>query len=94
MRYKLTSSEHDHEAFSNSRDSEDAVKFSQWLSEHNPFPKIDVIMSIDLQLWEDVKPEGSQYKVVDGGHLLSYLVRQQEATFGTTIADRYVPILE
>ncbi|GBL90512.1 hypothetical protein AVEN_179435-1 [Araneus ventricosus] len=30
------------------RDNEDAAKLSQWLSEHNPFPKIDVIMSIDL----------------------------------------------
>ncbi|GBL77433.1 hypothetical protein AVEN_124532-1, partial [Araneus ventricosus] len=29
------------------RDNKDAAKLSQWLSEHNPFPKIDVIMSID-----------------------------------------------
>ncbi|GBM50064.1 hypothetical protein AVEN_65954-1, partial [Araneus ventricosus] len=29
------------------RDNEDAAKLSQWLSEHNPFPKIDVTMSID-----------------------------------------------
>ncbi|GBO10653.1 hypothetical protein AVEN_251823-1 [Araneus ventricosus] len=29
------------------RDNADAEKLSQWLSEHNPFPKIDEIMSID-----------------------------------------------
>ncbi|GBM48270.1 hypothetical protein AVEN_108699-1, partial [Araneus ventricosus] len=29
------------------RDNEEAAKLSQWLSEHNPFPKIDVIISID-----------------------------------------------
>ncbi|GBN67551.1 hypothetical protein AVEN_267491-1 [Araneus ventricosus] len=183
------------------RDNEDAAKLSQWLSEHNPFPKIDVIMSIDLgivggnevnchlseeigrdmiskmmgekfenvkfkrkgkavtlasinslvkicnisivvdphilfhrlciakqsdndlkvffkfelspfpillftgesmrkgtksslytsfsPITEDVKPEGSQYVVVDGGHLLHKIVWRQQAMFGA-IADRYV----
>ncbi|GBM04729.1 hypothetical protein AVEN_141700-1 [Araneus ventricosus] len=72
------------------RDNEDAAKLSQWLSEHNPFPKIDVIMSIVLGIvGEDVKPEGSQYVVVDGGHLLHKIVWRQQATFGA-IADRYV----
>ncbi|GBN74495.1 hypothetical protein AVEN_221197-1, partial [Araneus ventricosus] len=188
------------------RDNEDAAKLSQWLSEHNPFPKIDVIMSIDLgivggnevnchlseeigrdmiskmtgkkfenvkfkrkgkvvtlasinsfvkiyivnisivvdphilfyrlciakqsdndlksffkfelspfpillftgesmrketksslytlfsPITEDVKPEGSQYVVVDGGHLLHKIVWRQQATFGA-IADRYVQYL-
>ncbi|GBL77784.1 hypothetical protein AVEN_234610-1 [Araneus ventricosus] len=46
---KLTSSEHvDTRPFRIARDNEDAAKLSQWLCEHNPFPKIDVIMSIDL----------------------------------------------
>ncbi|GBN14170.1 hypothetical protein AVEN_66961-1 [Araneus ventricosus] len=45
---KLTSSEHvDTRPSRIARDNEDATKLSQWLSEHNPFPKIDVIMSID-----------------------------------------------
>ncbi|GBM60633.1 hypothetical protein AVEN_271421-1 [Araneus ventricosus] len=45
---KLTSSEHvDTRPSRIARDNEDAAKLSQWLSEHNPFPKIDVIMSID-----------------------------------------------
>ncbi|GBM89036.1 hypothetical protein AVEN_69173-1 [Araneus ventricosus] len=75
------------------RDNEDAVKLSQWLSEHNPFPKIDVIMSIDLGIvGEDVKPEGSQYVVVDGGHLRHKIVWRQQVTFGA-IADRYVQYL-
>ncbi|GBO44725.1 hypothetical protein AVEN_121728-1 [Araneus ventricosus] len=186
------------------RDNEDAAKLSQWLSEHNPFLKIDVIMSIDSgivggnevnchlseeiggdmiskmmggkfenvkfkrkrkvvtlasinssvkicnisivvdlhilfhrlcivkqsdddlktffkfelspfpnllftgesmrkgtksslytsfsPITEDVKPEGSQYVVVDGGHLLQKIVWRQQATFGA-IADRYVQYL-
>ncbi|GBL77786.1 hypothetical protein AVEN_234611-1 [Araneus ventricosus] len=41
---------------------------------------------------EDVKPEGSQYVVVDGGHLLHKTVWRQQATFGA-IADRYVQYL-
>ncbi|GBN35583.1 hypothetical protein AVEN_260679-1 [Araneus ventricosus] len=41
---------------------------------------------------EDVKPEGSQYVVVDGCHLLHKIVRRQQATFGA-IADRYVQYL-
>ncbi|GBO44881.1 hypothetical protein AVEN_146851-1 [Araneus ventricosus] len=41
---------------------------------------------------EDVKPEGSQYVVVDGGHLLHEIVWRQQATFGA-IADRYVQYL-
>ncbi|GBN80438.1 hypothetical protein AVEN_196685-1 [Araneus ventricosus] len=41
---------------------------------------------------EDVKPEGSQYVVVDGGHLLHKIVWRQQATFGA-IADRYVQYL-
>ncbi|GBM50045.1 hypothetical protein AVEN_90783-1, partial [Araneus ventricosus] len=45
---KLTSSEHvDTRPSRIARYNEDAAKLSQWLSEHNPFPKIDVIMSID-----------------------------------------------
>ncbi|GBN96488.1 hypothetical protein AVEN_38683-1, partial [Araneus ventricosus] len=45
---KLTSSEHvDTRPSRIARDNEDATKLSQWLSEHNPFSKIDVIMSID-----------------------------------------------
>ncbi|GBM10237.1 hypothetical protein AVEN_164249-1 [Araneus ventricosus] len=46
---KLTSSEHvDTRPSRIVRDNKDATKLSQWLSEHNnPFPKIDVIMSID-----------------------------------------------
>ncbi|GBN69071.1 hypothetical protein AVEN_70799-1 [Araneus ventricosus] len=69
------------------------AKLSQWLSEHNQFPKIDVIMSIDSGIvGEDVKPEGSQYVVVDGGHLLHKIVWRQQATFGA-IADRYVQYL-
>ncbi|GBN82936.1 hypothetical protein AVEN_157653-1, partial [Araneus ventricosus] len=40
----------------------------------------------------DVKPEGSQYVVVDGGHLLHKIVWRQQATFGA-IADRYVQYL-
>ncbi|GBM96440.1 hypothetical protein AVEN_133804-1 [Araneus ventricosus] len=65
----------------------------QWLSEHNPFPKIDVIMSIDLGIvGEHVKPEGSQYVVVDSGHLLHKIVWRQQAKFGA-IADRYVQYL-
>ncbi|GBL97632.1 hypothetical protein AVEN_193485-1, partial [Araneus ventricosus] len=187
------------------RDNEEAAKLSQWLSEHNPFPKIDVIMSIDSgivggnevschlseeigrdmiskmmgkkfenvkfkrkgkvvtlasinssvkicnisivvdphilfhrlciakqsdddlkaffkfelspflillftgesmrkgtksslytsfsSITEDVKPEGSQYVVVDGGHLLHKIVWRQQATFGA-IADRYVQYLK
>ncbi|GBM87418.1 hypothetical protein AVEN_209250-1 [Araneus ventricosus] len=75
------------------RDNEDAEKFSQWLSEHNPFPKIDVIMSIDSGIvGGHVKPEGSQYVVVDGGHLLHKIVWRQQATF-LAIADRYVQYL-
>ncbi|GBN44866.1 hypothetical protein AVEN_61967-1 [Araneus ventricosus] len=42
---------------------------------------------------EDVKPEGSQYVVVDGGHLLHKFVWRQQATFGA-IADRYVQYLK
>ncbi|GBO03906.1 hypothetical protein AVEN_91570-1 [Araneus ventricosus] len=41
---------------------------------------------------EDVKPEGSQYVAVDGGHLLHKIVWRQQATFGA-IADRYVQYL-
>ncbi|GBN93925.1 hypothetical protein AVEN_97861-1 [Araneus ventricosus] len=41
---------------------------------------------------EDVKPEGSQYVVVDGGHLLHKIVWRQQTTFGA-IADRYVQYL-
>ncbi|GBM36989.1 hypothetical protein AVEN_153933-1 [Araneus ventricosus] len=41
---------------------------------------------------EDVKPEGSHYVVVDGGHLLHKIVWRQQATFGA-IADRYVQYL-
>ncbi|GBO09407.1 hypothetical protein AVEN_87148-1 [Araneus ventricosus] len=41
---------------------------------------------------EDVKPEGSQYVLVDGGHLLHKIVWRQQATFGA-IADRYVQYL-
>ncbi|GBL88779.1 hypothetical protein AVEN_158909-1 [Araneus ventricosus] len=41
---------------------------------------------------EDVKPEGSQYVMVDGGHLLHKIVWRQQATFGA-IADRYVQYL-
>ncbi|GBN49705.1 hypothetical protein AVEN_221547-1, partial [Araneus ventricosus] len=41
---------------------------------------------------EDVKPEGSQYVVVDGGHLLHKIVWRQQPIFGT-IADRYVQYL-
>ncbi|GBN02923.1 hypothetical protein AVEN_106794-1 [Araneus ventricosus] len=202
---KLTSSEHvDTRPSRIARDNEDAAKLSQWLSEHNPFPKNDVIMSIDLgivggnvvnchlseeigrdmiskMMWkkfenvklkrkgkvvtlasinssvqicnirivvdphilfhrlciakqsdndlkaffkfelspfpillftgesmrkgtksslytsfspitEDVKPEGSQYVVVDGDHLLHKIVWRQQATFGA-IADRYVQYL-
>ncbi|GBN52730.1 hypothetical protein AVEN_244457-1 [Araneus ventricosus] len=202
---KLTSSEHvDTRPSRIARDNEDAVKLSQWLSEHNPFPKIDVIMSIDLgivggnevnchlseeigrdmiskmmgeklenvkfkqkgkvvtlasinsfvkicnisivvnphilfhrlciakqsdndlkaffkfelspfpillftgesmskgtksslytsfsPITEDVKPEGSQYVVVDGGHLLHKIVWRQQPIFGT-IAYRYVQYL-
>ncbi|GBO13685.1 hypothetical protein AVEN_124845-1 [Araneus ventricosus] len=202
---KLTSSEHaDTRPSRIARDNEDAAKLSQWLSEHNQFPKIDVIMSIDLgivggnevnchlsedigrdtsskMMWkkfenvkfkrkgkvvtlasinrsvkicnisivvdshiifhrlciakqsdndlkaffefelspfpillftgesmrkgtksslytsfspitEDVKPEGSQYVVVDDGHLLHKIVWRQQATFGA-IADRYVQYL-
>ncbi|GBN79692.1 hypothetical protein AVEN_151632-1 [Araneus ventricosus] len=45
---KLTSSEHvDTRPSRLARDNEDAAKLSLWLSEHNPFPEIDVIMSID-----------------------------------------------
>ncbi|GBM51777.1 hypothetical protein AVEN_245522-1, partial [Araneus ventricosus] len=202
---KLTSSEHvDTRPSRIARDNEDVAKLSQWLSEHNPFPKIDVIMSIasvivggnevnchlseeigrdmiskmmgkkfenvkfkrkgkvvtlasinssvkicnisivvdphilfhrlciakqsddDLKAFfkyellpfpillftgesmrkgtksslytsfspitEDVKLEGSQNGVVDGGHLLHKIVWRQQATFGT-IADRYVQYL-
>ncbi|GBM95649.1 hypothetical protein AVEN_78793-1 [Araneus ventricosus] len=202
---KLTSSEHvDTRPSRIARDNEDAAKLSQWLSEHNPFPKIDVIRSIDLgivggnevnchlskeigrdiiskmmgekfenvkfkrkgkvvtlasinsfvkicnisivvdphilfhrlciakqsdndlkaffkfelspfpillftgesmrkgtksslytsfsPITDDVKPEGSQYVVVDGGHLLHKIVWRQQATFGA-IADRYVQYL-
>ncbi|GBO01874.1 hypothetical protein AVEN_114672-1 [Araneus ventricosus] len=32
------------------RDNEDAAKLSQWISEHKPFPKIDVIMPIDSRI--------------------------------------------
>ncbi|GBN08804.1 hypothetical protein AVEN_56854-1 [Araneus ventricosus] len=42
---------------------------------------------------EDVKPEGSQYVVVDGGHLLHKIVWRQQATFGA-IAGRYVQYLK
>ncbi|GBN83332.1 hypothetical protein AVEN_107332-1 [Araneus ventricosus] len=202
---KLTSSEHvDTRPSRIARDNEDVAKLSQWLYEHNPFPKIDVIMSIasvivggnevnchlseeigrDMiskmmgkkfenvkfkrkgkvvtlasinssvkicnisivvdphilfhrlciakqsddylkaffkyelspfpillftgesmrkgtksslytsfsPITEDVKPEGSQYVVVDGGHLLHKIVWRQQATFGA-IADRYVQYL-
>ncbi|GBN48766.1 hypothetical protein AVEN_111290-1, partial [Araneus ventricosus] len=91
---KLTSSEHvDTRPSRIARDNEDAAKLSQWLSEHNPFPKIDVIMSIDSGIvGEAVKPEGSQYVVVDGGHLLRKIVWRQQATFGA-IGDRYVQYL-
>ncbi|GBM01570.1 hypothetical protein AVEN_239834-1, partial [Araneus ventricosus] len=202
---KLTSSEHvDTRPSRIAWDNEDVAKLSQWLSEHNPFPKIDVIVSIasvivggnevnchlseeigrdmiskmmgkkfenvkfkrkgkvvtlasinssvkicnisivvdphilfhrlciakqsddDLKAFfkcelspfpillftgesmrkgtksslytsfspitEDVKPEGSQYVVVDGGHLLHKIVWRQQATFGA-IADRYVQYL-
>ncbi|GBN22083.1 hypothetical protein AVEN_130034-1 [Araneus ventricosus] len=41
---------------------------------------------------EDVKPEGSQYVVVDGGHLLYKIVWRQQATFGA-IVDRYIQYL-
>ncbi|GBN70938.1 hypothetical protein AVEN_30862-1 [Araneus ventricosus] len=46
---KLTSSEQyvDTRPSRLARDDEDAAKLFQWLSGHNPFPKIDVIMSID-----------------------------------------------
>ncbi|GBN88558.1 hypothetical protein AVEN_199206-1 [Araneus ventricosus] len=45
---KLTSSEHvDTRPSRIDRDNEVAAKLSQCLSKHNPFPKIDVIMSID-----------------------------------------------
>ncbi|GBM81889.1 hypothetical protein AVEN_95827-1 [Araneus ventricosus] len=45
---KLTSSEHvDTRPSRIARDNEDAARLSEWLSEHNPFPKIGVIMSID-----------------------------------------------
>ncbi|GBN02381.1 hypothetical protein AVEN_258520-1, partial [Araneus ventricosus] len=75
------------------QDNEDAAKLSQWFSEHNPFPKIDVIMSRDSGiLGEDVKPEGSQYVVVDDGHLLHKIVWRQQTIFGA-IADRYVQYL-
>ncbi|GBM41909.1 hypothetical protein AVEN_13626-1 [Araneus ventricosus] len=186
------------------RDNEDAAKLFQWLSEHNPFPKIDVIMPIDSgivgsnevnchlseeigrymiskmmgknfenvkfkrkgkvvtlasinssvkignisivvdplilfhrlciakqsdgdlkaffkfelppfpislftgesmrkgtksslytsfsPITEDVKPEGSQYVVVDGGHLLHKIMWRQQDTFGAII-DRYVQYL-
>ncbi|GBN59866.1 hypothetical protein AVEN_204846-1, partial [Araneus ventricosus] len=40
----------------------------------------------------DVKPEGSQYVVVDGGHLLHKILWRQQTTFGA-IADRYVQYL-
>ncbi|GBL66802.1 hypothetical protein AVEN_251691-1, partial [Araneus ventricosus] len=91
---KLTSSEHvDTRPSRIALDNEDAAKLSQWLSEHNPFPKIDVIMSIDSGIvGEDVKPEGSQYVVVDGGHLLHKIVWRQQATFGAT-DERYVQYL-
>ncbi|GBL73591.1 hypothetical protein AVEN_230607-1 [Araneus ventricosus] len=203
---KLTSSEQyvDTRPSRLARDNEDAAKLFQWLSEHNPFPKIDVIMSIDSgivgsnevnchlseeigrdmiskmmgknfenvkfkqkgkvvtlasinspvkivnisivvdplilfhrlciakqsdgdlkaffkfelspfpvslftgesmrkgtksslytsfsPITEDVKPEGSQYVVVDGGHLLHKIMRRQQATFGA-IADYYVQYL-
>ncbi|GBM39641.1 hypothetical protein AVEN_247196-1, partial [Araneus ventricosus] len=111
---KLTSSEHvDTRPSRIARDNEDVAKLSQWLSEHNPFPKIDVIMSIASvivggesmrkgtksslyttfsPITQDVKPEGSQYVVVDGGHLLHKIVWRQQATFGA-IADRYVQYL-
>ncbi|GBM96978.1 hypothetical protein AVEN_184918-1 [Araneus ventricosus] len=91
---KLTSSEHvDTRPSRIARDNEDVAKLSQWLSEHNPFPKIDVIMSIYSGIvGEDVKPEGSQYVVVDGGHLLHKIVWRQQATFGA-IAERYVQYL-
>ncbi|GBM59171.1 hypothetical protein AVEN_74341-1, partial [Araneus ventricosus] len=50
-------------------------------------------MSIDSGIvGEDVKPEGSQYVVVDGGHLLHKIVWRQQTTFGA-IADRYVQYL-
>ncbi|GBM81914.1 hypothetical protein AVEN_60737-1 [Araneus ventricosus] len=91
---KLTSSEHvDTRPSRIARDNEDAARLSEWLSEHNPFPKIGVIMSIDSGIeGEDVKPAGSQYVVVDGGHLLHKIVWRQQATFGA-IADRYVQYL-
>ncbi|GBL81868.1 hypothetical protein AVEN_50472-1 [Araneus ventricosus] len=41
---------------------------------------------------EDVKPEGCQYVVVDGGHLLQKVVWRRQATFGA-IADSYVQYL-
>ncbi|GBM29481.1 hypothetical protein AVEN_150816-1 [Araneus ventricosus] len=41
---------------------------------------------------EDVKPEGSQYVAVDGGHLLHKIMWRQQATLGA-IADRYVQYL-
>ncbi|GBM87846.1 hypothetical protein AVEN_58709-1 [Araneus ventricosus] len=41
---------------------------------------------------EDVKREGSQYVVVDGGNLLHKVVWRQQATFGVT-ADSYVQYL-
>ncbi|GBM84728.1 hypothetical protein AVEN_20749-1 [Araneus ventricosus] len=41
---------------------------------------------------EDVKPEGSLYDVVYGGHLLHKIVWRQQATFGA-ISDRYVQYL-
>ncbi|GBO09052.1 hypothetical protein AVEN_210144-1 [Araneus ventricosus] len=41
---------------------------------------------------EDVKPEGSQYVVVDGGHLLHKILWRQQATFGV-ISERYVQYL-
>ncbi|GBN50700.1 hypothetical protein AVEN_43934-1 [Araneus ventricosus] len=81
---KLTSSEHvDTRPSRIARDNEYVAKLSQWLPEHNPFPKIDVIMTIAAVIvGEDVKPEGSQYVVVDGGHLLHKIVWRQQATFG------------
>ncbi|GBN18156.1 hypothetical protein AVEN_228785-1 [Araneus ventricosus] len=157
---KLTLSEHvDTRPSRIARDNKNAAKLSQWLSEHNPLPKIDVIMSIDSgivggnevnchlseeigrdtiskmmglciakqsdddlkaffkfelspfpillftgesmrkgtksslytsfsPIIEDVKPEGSQYVVVDGGHLLHKILWRQQATFGAT-AVRY-----
>ncbi|GBM64487.1 hypothetical protein AVEN_41391-1, partial [Araneus ventricosus] len=56
--------------------------------ELSPFP----ILLFTGESMQDVKSEGSQYVVVDGGHLLHKIVWRQQATFGAK-ADRYVQYL-